>query len=245
MPGKVIVTGAGRGIGYAIAEKFLASGAHVSICASSQKSADCAKESLLKAAPGGKVFAMGADVSKWQDCELFVSEAVKEMGGVDVLVNNAGITKDNLVIRMSEEDFSAVIDVNLKGTFLMSKAVLKIMMKARSGSVINISSVVGESGNAGQANYSASKAGVIGLTKSMAKEFASRNIRVNAIAPGFVKTDMTDALNEETKAAVLQSVPLKRFAEVADIAAAVMFLASNDAGYITGQVLGINGGLYI
>jgi 3-oxoacyl-[acyl-carrier protein] reductase len=146
---------------------------------------------------------------------------------------------------MSERDFDAVINVNLKGTFLMSKAVLKIMMKARSGSVVNISSVVGQSGNAGQANYSASKAGIIGLTKSMAKEFAARNIRINAVTPGFVKTDMTDALSDDVKTAVLESIALKRFAEVSDIAKAVMFLASDDAGYITGQTLAVNGGLYI
>lgn len=242
---KVIITGAGRGIGYGLAEAFLKAGAEVAICAASQKSVGDAKERLLKAVPGAKVFAMAANVANAADCEAFVTAAAAELGAIDVLVNNAGITRDTLVIRMSEEDFDAVIDVNLKGTFLMSKAVLKIMMKARSGSVINMASVVGQSGNAGQANYSASKAGIIGLTKSMAKEFASRNIRVNAVAPGFVRTDMTDALSDDIKAAVLQNIPLKKFAEVSDIAAAVMFLASDNAGYITGQTLAVNGGLYI
>lgn len=241
----VVITGASRGIGLGVAEMFLKAGADISICATHEGALAEAKENLLKIVPGAKIFTQRVDVSNAADCEGFIAAVIKEYGKIDALVNNAGITKDNLAIRMSEQDFDAVINVNLKGTFLMSKAALKFMMKARSGSIINMTSVVGQSGNAGQANYSASKAGVIGLTKSLAKEFASRNITVNAVAPGFVKTEMTDALSEEVKANVLQSVPLKRFAEISDIAYAVMFLASDDAGYITGQVLAVNGGLYI
>jgi len=242
----VIITGAGRGIGYSIAQMFLQAGADIAICATSQDAVDAAKEQLLKLVPNGKVFAKKANIAVAADCEDFIESTIKEFGKIDVLVNNAGITKDTLVVRMSEEDWDAVIDVNLKGTFLMSKAALKYMMKARTGNIVNMASVVGQTGNAGQANYSASKAGMIGLTKSLAKEFASRNIRVNAVAPGFVKTEMTDALKEDVKEAILASVPLKRFAEVSDIARAVMFLASDEAaGYITGQVLAVNGGLYI
>lgn len=242
---KVIITGASRGIGYGLAEMFLKAGADIAICATNEESLKKAKEALLATVPEGKVFTGIVDVSKSADCDNFVEAVIKEYGNIDVLVNNAGITKDTLVIRMSEQDFDAVININLKGTFLMSKAAVKYMMKARSGSIVNMSSVVGQGGNAGQANYSASKAGIIGLTKSMAKEFASRNIRVNAVAPGFVKTEMTDALKEEIKTAVLESIPLKRFAEVSDIARSVMFLASDDAGYITGQLLAVNGGMYI
>lgn len=242
----VVITGAARGIGYGVAKAFLNAGADLAFCATSQEAADAAKEQLLKDYPSARILALKADISVAQDCENFVENVVKEFGKIDVLVNNAGITKDTLVIRMSEADWDAVINVNLKGSFLMSKAALKYMMKARSGSIVNMASVVGQTGNAGQANYSASKAGMIGLTKSLAKEFASRNIRVNAVAPGFVKTEMTDALKDEIKQAVLDSVPLKRFAEVSDIAKAVMFLASDEAaGYITGQVLAVNGGLYI
>ena len=166
-------------------------------------------------------------------------------GSLDILINNAGITRDNLVVRMSEQEWDDVINVNLKGTFLMSKAALKVMFKKRSGSIVNISSVVGEMGNPGQANYVASKAGIIGLTKTLAKEFGGRKVRVNAVAPGFVQTAMTDALPEDVKAKALEAVPLKRFASVQDIAKAVLFLAGEDASYITGQVLAVNGGLYM
>lgn len=242
----VAVTGAGRGIGFAIAQMFLQAGAQVAVCATTQEAVDAAKEQMLKVVPEGKVLALKANIAVAQECEDFIKSIVEQFGKIDVLVNNAGITKDNLTVRMSEQDWDAVINVNLKGTFLMSKAALKYMMKARTGSIVNMASVVGQIGNAGQANYSASKAGMIGLTKSLAKEFASRNVRVNAVAPGFVKTEMTDALKEDVKEAILASVPLKRFAEVSDIARAVMFLASDEAaGYITGQVLAVNGGLYI
>jgi 3-oxoacyl-[acyl-carrier protein] reductase len=242
---KVIITGAARGIGYAIAQEFLRAGAQVALCSTTEEGATKAKENLLKEFPQAKVYAQKADVSKETEVQTFVDNVLKEFGTIDILVNNAGITRDTLAIRMSEQDWDAVLNVNLKGTFLMSKAVLKIMMKAKSGSIVNMSSVVGQSGNAAQVNYSASKAGIIGLTKSLAKEFASRNIRVNAVAPGFVQTDMTDKLSDQIKEQTLALIPLKRFATTTDIAKAVMFLSSDDGGYITGQILAVNGGLYI
>lgn len=242
---KVIVTGAARGIGYAIAQEFLKAGAQVALCSTTQEGAQKAKETLLKEFPQSKIYAQKADVSKEAEVQNFVENVTREFGTVDILVNNAGITRDTLAIRMSEQDWDAVLNVNLKGTFLMSKAVFKIMMKAKSGSIVNMSSVVGQSGNAAQANYSASKAGIIGLTKALAKEFAPRNVRVNAVAPGFVQTDMTDKLPEQIKEQALALIPLKRFATTTDIAKAVMFLSSEDGEYITGQVLAVNGGLYI
>lgn len=239
----VIITGASRGIGFAIADAFAARGANVAVCASSKGNLDAALSRLVL--HGVKVYGEDFNVADAGAAENFVNKTIETLGGVDILVNNAGITRDTLTVRMSEADFDAVIDVNLKGAFLMSKYVLKYMMKARSGSVVNITSVVGQSGNAGQANYSASKAGLIGLTKSLAKEFASRNIRVNAVAPGFVETEMTGKLDEKTREAVLSSIPLKKFATVEDIANAVLFLAGEEAGYITGHTLSVNGGMYI
>ena len=239
----VIVTGASRGIGLTIAQAFAGAGANVAICATNQETLNAAAETLKSF--GGKIFTQVVNVSKAEDCENFVAITVKEFGSLDVLVNNAGITKDNLTVRMSEEDWDTVLNVNLKGTFLMSKAALKVMFKKRSGNIVNISSVVGEMGNAGQANYVASKAGMIGLTKTFAKEFGSRGVRVNAVAPGFVQTAMTDALPEDVKEKALAAVALKRFATSQDIAKAVLFLASEDASYITGHVLAVNGGLYM
>lgn len=239
----VLITGASRGIGFEIAEEFVAAGAKVAICATHAEAVEEAAQKLR--ANGAKVYAQAVDISNAAQCEDFVANTVKELGSLDVVVNNAGITKDNLTVRMNEQDWDAVINVNLKGTFLMCKAALKVMFKKRSGSIVNISSVVGQMGNPGQANYVASKAGIIGLTKTLAKEFGSRGVRVNAVAPGFVQTAMTDSLPEEVKNKALESIPLKRFATTQDIAKAVMFLASEDASYITGHILAVNGGLYI
>ena len=239
----VLITGASRGIGFEMAQEFAKAGANLAVCATHEDAIRSAAEKLR--ALGAKVYAQPVDISNAQACEDFINNTIQELGSLDVVVNNAGITKDNLTVRMSEQDWDAVINVNLKGTFLMSKAALKVMFKKRSGSIVNISSVVGEMGNPGQANYSASKAGIIGLTKTLAKEFGSRGVRVNAVAPGFVQTAMTDALPEEVREKALASIPLKRFATTQDIAKAVMFLASEDASYITGHVLAVNGGLYI
>jgi len=239
----VVITGASRGIGLAIAEAFAHAGANLALCATH---ADALESNAEKwRALGIKVYTQAVNVANAADCDSFIANTLKELGSIDVLVNNAGITRDNLAVRMSEQDWDEVISVNLKGTFLMSKAALKVMFKKRSGSIVNISSVVGQMGNAGQANYVASKAGIIGLTKTFAKEFGSRGVRVNAVAPGFVQTAMTDALPEEVKNKALEAVPLKRFATAQDIAKAVMFLASDDASYITGHILAVNGGLYI
>ncbi|MBP5616594.1 MAG: 3-oxoacyl-[acyl-carrier-protein] reductase [Elusimicrobiaceae bacterium] len=239
----VMITGASRGIGLALAHAFAKQGANLALCATREEALKAVAAEL--ASTGVKIYTQVVNISNAQDCESFVENAVKEFGQLDVLVNNAGITKDNLTVRMSEDDWNAVIDVNLKGTFLISKAALKVMFKKRSGNIVNISSVVGQMGNPGQANYVASKAGLIGLTKTWAKEFGSRNVRVNAVAPGFVQTAMTDSLPEQVKEQALQSIPLKRFASAQDIANAVLFLASDQAAYITGQVLAVNGGLYI
>lgn len=239
----VAVTGASRGIGLTIAQAFAQAGANVAICATNEAALAQAAETLKPF--GGKVLTQVVNVADESACENFIAAAVKEFGSLDVLVNNAGITKDNLTVRMSQDDWDAVLSVNLKGTFLMSKAALKVMFKKRSGNIVNISSVVGEMGNAGQANYVASKAGMIGLTKTFAKEFGSRGVRVNAVAPGFVQTAMTEALPAEVKEKALASIALKRFATPQDIAKAVLFLASEDASYITGHVLAVNGGLYM
>jgi len=239
-----LVTGSARGIGHEIALAYSEEGASVMIA---DVSADASREAAerIKAVTGGRTMWTALDVTKEDSCAAAVQAAVADLGRLDILVNNAGITKDNLVLRMKEADFSAVIDVNLKGAFLMSKAAAKYMLKARSGRIVSIASVVGQTGQAGQANYSASKAGLIGLTKSMAREFASRGVLVNAVAPGFVRTKMTETLSDEAKAKITEMIPLAKIGEPSDIAAAVLFLTGEESRYITGQVLAVNGGLYM
>ena len=238
-----LVTGASQGIGKAIALELAKGGATVALAARSEaKLADVKAE--IEAA-GGKAETFALDVSNEDAIKATAKEIVAKLGAVHILVNNAGVTRDTLMLRMKTADWDDVLDTNLKGAFLLTQALLQPMMKARWGRVINISSVNGELGAAGQANYSASKAGLIGLTKSMAREFATRNITVNAVAPGFIETDMTHVLTDDQKNAMLGMVPLGRAGSVADIAAAVSFLASEGAGYITGHTLDVNGGLYM
>ncbi|ADQ40647.1 3-oxoacyl-(acyl-carrier-protein) reductase [Caldicellulosiruptor acetigenus I77R1B] len=238
----VLITGASRGIGRAIALKFAQNGANVIInYSSSQSQAEELKEEIEKI--GTKAMIIKCDVSNADEVSQMFSQVEKEFGRLDILVNNAGITKDGLILRMNEEDFDKVIAINLKGAFLCARAAAKMMVKQRSGNIINISSVVGIAGNIGQANYAASKAGIIGLTKSLAKELASRNIRVNAIAPGFIKTDMTEVLSDKVKEAMLSSIPLGRFGEADEVANVALFLASNLSSYITGQVIVVDGGM--
>lgn len=243
LEGKVaLVTGASRGIGREIAFELAREGASVAVnyAGSEAKALELVDE--IKAM-GRDAFAIQADVSNSDSVTDMVKETVERFGKLDILVNNAGITKDNLLMRMKESEWDDVININLKGVFLSTKAVTRQMMKQRSGRIINISSIVGVSGNAGQANYVAAKSGVIGLTKTAAKELSSRGITVNAIAPGFITTDMTDKLNEEVKAGMLKQIPLARFGEPKDIARTVVFLASEDSGYMTGQTLHVDGGM--
>lgn len=237
-----VITGAARGIGKAIALKFASQGYHVVInYRGSEEKANAVKEQCI--ALGVEALTYQGDVSHYQEMEDMMKAVMEKFGRIDVLVNNSGITKDQLLLKMDSESFMDVIDVNLKGSFNTIKAVSRIMMKQKSGVIINMSSVIGEIGNAGQANYAASKAGVLGLTKSIAKEFAPRHIRVNAIAPGFIATDMTDVLNEQTKENILQAIPLKSLGEAEDVANVAYFLASDDAKYITGQVINVDGGM--
>jgi 3-oxoacyl-[acyl-carrier protein] reductase len=242
-----IVTGAARGIGEAVALKFAEHGAHVAFTYVSDSSAE--KASALEArliAMGVKAKAYQSNAGDFAACEAFVNDVLANFGTVDICVNNAGISKDNLLLRMSPEQFEDVIKVNLTGVFNMTKQVIKPMMKAKSGSIINMSSVIGEMGNAGQSSYAASKAGVIGFTKSVAKELGSRNIRCNAIAPGFVETDMTSYLKEGEAADKYKAgIPLGRFASAEDIANTTLFLASDMGSYITGQTISVCGGLNI
>ncbi len=237
-----IVTGGGKGIGRAVCLALAKEGVNLIINYASSESAAAQTAQECKEM-GVCAITVKADVSKPDDCRLLADTATKEFGSIDILVNNAGITKDNLLMRMSEEDFDAVIDINLKGAFNMTKAVTRTMMKQRSGRIINMSSVVGLLGNAGQTNYCASKAGLIGMTKAFAKEIASRNVTVNAIAPGFIISDMTDSLSDEIKDKMKEQIPLSDFGTGADIAAAVVFLASEGARYITGQTLSVDGGM--
>lgn len=237
-----VVTGAGRGIGRGIALALAREGAMVIVNynGSAQRAAEVVNSIEEN---GGQAVAIQCNVSDFEAAKEFYANVVKEYGKIDILVNNAGITKDNLVMKMSEEEFQSVIQTNLAGTFHGVKFVSRPMMKQRCGRIINIASVSGVIGNMGQANYSASKAGVIGLTKSMAKELAARNITVNAIAPGFIETEMTDVLSDSVKEAAVSTIPLGKFGQVEDIAEAVVFLASDKARYITGQVLCVDGGI--
>ncbi|NLY75452.1 MAG: 3-oxoacyl-[acyl-carrier-protein] reductase [Firmicutes bacterium] len=235
-----IITGAARGIGKAIALALVKEGAAVVL---SDVSEDVHKVAAEIKQSGGQAVSMVGDVTKQADCEAMVDLAIKTFERLDILVNNAGITKDNLLMRMSEADWNAVLDINLKGTFLCSKAAIKPMMKQRSGKIINIASVIGQIGNIGQANYSASKGGVIAFTKTMAKELGSRNIRVNAVAPGFIESKMTEVLSEEARNRLLNLIPLGNLGKPEYVADAVVFLASDESCYITGQVINVDGGM--
>lgn len=243
LTGKVaLVTGGSRGIGRAICLELAREGAKVVVnYAGSQGAAEEVVAAIKEL--GGQAVAVQGDVASSEDAEKMVAATIETFGGIDILVNNAGITRDNLLIRMKEEDWDAVINTNLKGVFNCTKAVAKPMMKARKGRIINITSVVGQIGNPGQANYVSAKAGVIGLTKSNAKELASRNITVNAIAPGYIETDMTDKLGDDVKSKLFEVIPLSRMGRPEDIANAVAFLASDKATYITGQVVNVDGGM--
>ena len=238
-----VITGASRGIGRSIALALAAKGAAI-IAVDVDQAATDAIVAELKAA-GGKALGVVGNVTVPADAERMINAAMEAFGRVDILVNNAGITRDGLLVRMKEEDWDAVLTVNLKGAFLCTRAASKVMTKQRYGRIINIASIVGQMGNAGQANYCASKAGLIGLTKSNARELAKRSITVNAVAPGFIATAMTDALSDKVRAELLVQIPLERLGSADDIANAVVFLAGEASGYITGHVLSVNGGMYM
>ena len=243
--GKVaLVTGASRGIGAAIASKLASLGCDVAInYAGNIQKAEETLNSVKAYGVNAQIYQ--ANVANYEEVEAMTKQIIKDFGHLDIIINNAGITSDNLMMRMDQDSFDSVIDVNLKGTWNVCKSITRPILKQRSGVIINLSSVVGINGNVGQVNYAASKAGVIGLTKSLAKEFASRNIRVNAVAPGYVKSDMTAKLSEEITEKVLENIPLGKLGEVEDIANAVAFLVSDEARYITGQVLVVDGGMAI
>jgi 3-oxoacyl-[acyl-carrier protein] reductase len=244
LTGKVVlVTGAAQGIGRAIALLLARNGADIVVSdINLEKAEETAKEIR---AIGPKAMALKVDVSNLSDVERMVGDILEKLAKIDILVNNAGITRDKLILRMTEEDWDAVLGVNLKGTFNCTKAVIRHMAKQRSGKIVNIASVVGEMGNAGQANYSASKAGVIGLTKTIAREYAQRGINVNAIAPGYIETPMTKALPEKAKEELKKLIPMERLGKPEDVAEAALFLVSEESNYITGQVLNVNGGIYM
>ena len=237
-----LITGATRGIGKQIAITLAKQGYNIALnYRKENEELENTKKEIEEI--GVQVLAVKGDVANFEECENFVKQVIERFGQIDVLVNNAGITKDMLLMRMKKEDFEQVIDTNLVGTFNVTKNVVPYMMKAHSGRIINISSVVGISGNAGQTNYSASKAGIIGFTKSLAKEIASRNILVNAVAPGFIETNMTDVLKDDVKQEIAKNIPLKRMGTAQDVANVVKFLASDDSSYITGQVINVDGGM--
>jgi len=238
-----IITGASQGIGETIAREFAAEGAAVVLVDIQREKLEAVAAAI--AASGGRAVVRPADVSKLDQAAAAAETVVREFGRIDHLINNAGITRDNLLLRMKEEEWDAVIAVNLKGLFTFTKAVVRTMLSARSGRIVNLSSVAGAMGNPGQTNYAASKAGVIGFTKALAREVGSRGITVNAVAPGCISTAMFDALPEAVRQSFLAAIPLQRFGLTADVARAVRFLCSDDAAYITGQVLHVNGGLYM
>ena len=237
-----LITGGSRGIGKKVAEEFAKHGYDLVINYVSDNTNLEELENDFKSL-GAKALFVKTDVTNFEDCSNMVNKAIEEYGRIDVLVNNAGITKDSLLIRMKEEDFDKVININLKGTFNVTKKVVSFMIKQKEGKIINISSVVGVVGNAGQANYSASKAGIIGFTKTLAKELASRNIRVNAVAPGFIQTDMTSVLKDSVKENINNQIPLKRMGTAEEVANVVYFLADDVSSYITGQVINVDGGM--
>ena len=242
--GKVaVVTGAAQGIGKIIALFLAEKRASLVLCDINLEAAEETAKEIE--GEGGNCLALKSDVSSFQDTEKIVKQAVEYFGSVDILVNNAGITKDNVLLRMKEEQRDQVMAVNLKGTFNFTKAAIKVMLRKKSGKIINIASITGLMGNAGQANYSASKAGVIGFTKAVAREYADRGITVNAVAPGFIATAMTDAIPEREREELIKQIPMKRLGTPEDVAHAVSFLASEEASYITGHVIGVNGGLYM
>jgi 3-oxoacyl-[acyl-carrier protein] reductase len=244
LDGKVaLVTGASRGIGKAVALRLAEAGADLVVTATTLAAAETTAAEIVKL--GRRALPYAANIGQSGDVEALFAATLAEFGRLDILVNNAGITRDGLLMRMKEEDWQAVIDTNLKGAFLCTKEAAKVMTKARWGRIINITSVVGQMGNAGQANYCASKAGMVGLTKSAARELAKRNVTVNAVAPGFIVTDMTEILSDKVKEQLLQQIPLERLGSVDDVAHAVCYLAADEAGYITGQVLAVNGGMYM
>jgi len=245
---RALITGGTRGIGRAIVKEFASrkiNGEPFADILFIYNSCDeCAVELIKELEPtGANVFSMQADVSSFEESDLAVKTAVEKLGGIDFLINNAGITRDNLLLRMSEEDYDKVLDTNLKSVFNFTKAVIRPMMKQKYGRIVNISSVVGMIGYAGQANYAASKAGIFGFTKSIAKELGSRNITCNAVSPGFIETEMTEKLNEQQKETLMNNIPVKRLGKSEDIAKVVAFLCSTDADYITGQVIAVDGGM--
>ena len=245
LKGKIaLVTGGSRGIGRAICQRLAEQGAHVYINYVSRAEAAEKTKAAITAA-GGSCSIIGFDIADAEQVQACLKELIAESGSLDILVNNAGITRDGLIARMKEADWDAVLTTNLKGTFLCSKAASKNMMKKRWGRIINITSVIGFSGNAGQANYAAAKAGLVGLSKSLAREYASRNITVNCVAPGYIQTDMTEALTEDVKEKIKSEIPMASLGSVEDVAAAVAFLAGEDARYITGQTIHVNGGMYM